>query len=111
MSRKIGIQLYTFRREMEADLAGTLTRLAAMGYREAEFCGLFGHSPQSVRALCADLDLATTSNAVDWALFKQDPAACVAQTVDLGADYLSMLWFPEEERAALVAMVRLGAAV
>src|SRR3954469_13545418 len=41
----IGLQLYTVRAEMEQDFEGTLRRLAAMGYSEVEFAGLFGHDP------------------------------------------------------------------
>src|SRR6266404_6168282 len=42
----IGLQLYTVRRELEKDFAGTLEKLAALGFREVEFAGYFKHSPQ-----------------------------------------------------------------
>ncbi len=45
----IGVQLYTVRSLMREDVAGTLDAVAAIGYREVEFAGYFGHSPAEVR--------------------------------------------------------------
>ena len=45
----IGVQLYTLRALMEEDVAGTLDAVAAIGYREVEFAGYFGHSPAQIR--------------------------------------------------------------
>ena len=45
----IGVQLYTVRAPMSEDVAGTLDAVAAIGYREVEFAGYFGHSPAEVR--------------------------------------------------------------
>lgn len=50
-SRPWGIQLYTVREQAMADLAGTLSALAAMGYSEVEFAGLYGHGAADVRAM------------------------------------------------------------
>jgi sugar phosphate isomerase/epimerase len=48
--KAIGLQLYTVRAALEADFDATLARVAAIGYREVEFAGYFGHSAQEVRA-------------------------------------------------------------
>lgn len=45
----IGVQLYTLRSLMQEDVAGTLDAVAAIGYREVEFAGYFGHSPAELR--------------------------------------------------------------
>lgn len=45
----IGVQLYTVRSLMSEDVAGTLDAVAGIGYREVEFAGYFGHSPNEVR--------------------------------------------------------------
>lgn len=42
----LGLQLYTMRAAMAADMDGTLKRVAAMGYREAE---TYGFDPQGLR--------------------------------------------------------------
>ncbi len=46
---RIGVQLYTVRSLMSEDVAGTLDAVAAIGYREVEFAGYFGHAPAQVR--------------------------------------------------------------
>lgn len=45
---KIGVQLYTVRNEMEKDFEGTLRKIAALGFDEVEFAGLFGKDPRYV---------------------------------------------------------------
>lgn len=47
-----GIQLYTIRDPLEADYAGTLARVAQIGYREVEtYFNFFGHTPAQVRGM------------------------------------------------------------
>jgi sugar phosphate isomerase/epimerase len=50
-TRPWGIQLYTVREQARADLTGTLSTLAAMGYSEVEFAGLYDHGAAEVRAM------------------------------------------------------------
>ena len=45
----IGVQLYTVRSLMADDVAATLDAVAAIGYREVEFAGYFGHAPAEIR--------------------------------------------------------------
>ena len=47
--KRPGMQLYTVRGELEKDFDGTLAKIAAIGYREVEFAGYFGHTPKQVR--------------------------------------------------------------
>jgi sugar phosphate isomerase/epimerase len=48
--KSIGLQLYTVRAALQADFDATLAQVAAIGYREVEFAGYFGHSAHQVRA-------------------------------------------------------------
>lgn len=48
---RVGLQLYTVRDSMKQDFEGTLAKVAEVGYREVEFAGYFGKSPQEVRTL------------------------------------------------------------
>src|SRR5437868_13669182 len=48
---RIGLQLYTVRAAMGADVEGTIAKVAATGYKEVEFAGYFDHSPKDVRAI------------------------------------------------------------
>jgi sugar phosphate isomerase/epimerase len=46
----LGVQLYALGEAAQKDLAGTLRRLAAMGYTDFELPGLYGRSPKDLRA-------------------------------------------------------------
>ena len=48
---KVGVQLYTVREVMKDDFEGKLAKVAAIGYREVEFAGYDGHTPQEVKAM------------------------------------------------------------
>ena len=54
---KIGLQLYTLRKEMGKDFTGTLEKVAAAGYKEVEFAGYFDRKPQEVKATLDKLGL------------------------------------------------------
>src|SRR5271155_3232071 len=45
----LGLQLYSVRDILPKDYEGTLAQLAALGYREVEAAGFFGHSPSEVK--------------------------------------------------------------
>jgi len=45
----IGLQLYSVRDMLPKDYEGTLRQLGAIGYREVEAAGFFGHSPSEVK--------------------------------------------------------------
>ena len=46
--KRIGLQLYTVRGLMKADLPGTLAKVAAIGYKEVEFHDYFGRTPGQI---------------------------------------------------------------
>jgi sugar phosphate isomerase/epimerase len=46
----VGIQLYTMRTQARADLAGTLQKIAQLGYKEVEFWGNYPLTPTQIRA-------------------------------------------------------------
>jgi sugar phosphate isomerase/epimerase len=48
---KVGIQLYTLREVMKDDFEGKLAKVSEIGYREVEFAGYEGHTPQEIRAM------------------------------------------------------------
>lgn len=50
----VAVQLYSVRKVAEADLAGTLARIAKMGYKGVEFAGYYGHDAKTIRKLLDD---------------------------------------------------------
>lgn len=87
---RLGLQLYTVRRAMGADMPGTLAAVAAAGYREVEFAGYFGRTPAEVRTLLRDHGLTAPSThlALDDVRGRFDVTAASAQ--DIGITYLTV---------------------
>jgi sugar phosphate isomerase/epimerase len=57
----IGLQLYSVRDILPKDYDGTLRQLAALGYREVEAAGFFGHSASEVKQSMKDVGLQCVS--------------------------------------------------
>jgi len=61
-TRDAGIQLYTVRKEMLADPAGTLKKIAAIGFKELESArsekgNYYGLAPKEIKMIAADLGM------------------------------------------------------
>ena len=56
---RVGLQLYTLRQEMAADFEGTLQKVAELGYKEMQFAGYYGRSPQQVSDLLGRLGMSS----------------------------------------------------
>src|SRR3569832_1345903 len=88
-----GAQLYTVRGDLEKDFDGTLGRIAAIGYREVEFAGYFGHTPAQVRDSLKRHGLTAPSAHIDYANLTGDRwtrALDAARTI--GHRYLVNAW-------------------
>jgi sugar phosphate isomerase/epimerase len=73
--KNVGVQLYTFRKEMAADARGTLQQIASMGIKQIESARsekghYYGFSPKEMKQACADLGMTLRSGHVhvdkDW---------------------------------------------
>jgi len=65
----IGVQLYTFRKEMQEDALGTLKRIASLGLMQIESArsekgNYYGLSPKEMKKVCADLGMTLRSGHV-----------------------------------------------
>src|SRR5512141_1627980 len=68
----IGVQLYTVRDDMKKEFAGTLAKVARIGYKEIEFAGYFGNDPKTVRALLARNGLVSPSSHIGFPVLGKD---------------------------------------
>ena len=98
---RVGMQLYTVRRELEKDFEGTLRKVAALGYREVEFAGYFGHKPEEVKTILKRLKLDAPAAHVPLAELRGDlrPMLDAAQTI--GHRYLLVAYLRDVERKTL----------
>jgi len=103
---RIGLQLYTVRRAMQADVEATLARVAATGYTEVEFAGYFGKSPGEVRAILDRHGLAAPAAHVSMAADQWRAALDAARVI--GHRYLVVAWIPAEQRQTLDAYKRMA---
>lgn len=62
----VGVQLYTFRKEMQADAMGTLKQIASLGFKQIESARsekghYYGLSPKEMKQVCADFGMTLRS--------------------------------------------------
>jgi len=98
---RLGIQLYTVRGEMEKNVERTLTRIAQIGYREVEFAGYFGRSPQQIRAAldAAGLEAPSAHIGIEDVRSPSWPATLEAARV-MGHRYLIVAWLEKSDRVS-----------
>ena len=96
--KKVGLQLYTVRDLMKADLPGTLRRVAQIGYKEVEFAGYFGRSPAQIRALLKQNGLTSPSSHIGLDILEKDPVKAFADAKAIGHQWATVPWLPEERR-------------
>jgi sugar phosphate isomerase/epimerase len=82
-----GIQLYTVRDEISEDFAGTLRKVATIGYREVEIDGLYGMTPVQFGAMLADAGLRCRSGHLVF-LGQLEIDKVIADALALGLQFL-----------------------
>ncbi len=88
----IGIQLYSVRDAMAEDFAGTIKALAKMGYTAVEFAGLFDHTAEEVKAICAEAGVDPISAHVGLNVVLPDIEGVVKTYHDIGCRYMVIPW-------------------
>lgn len=106
---RIGLQLYTVRDQMKADLPGTLSRVAAVGYKEVEFAGYFGRSPAEIRELLARNSLTSPSTHVPIEMVRAQLRKTLDDAKQIGHQWIVIPWLAESERGNLDSWKRLAA--
>ena len=94
----IGVQLYTVRDAMKEDFEGTLAKVASIGYKEVEFAGYFGRTPQQVRASLEKNGLTAPSTHVQYDELDDKFPAVIEDSKTIGLNYIVCPWIPEDLR-------------
>jgi sugar phosphate isomerase/epimerase len=97
----LGLQLYTVRSEMAADVGATLARVAEIGYREVEFAGYFDHPPSGTRALLDAAGLRAPSTHVGVEGLRDDPGPVLDAAATIGHEWVVVASIPEDMRGTL----------
>jgi len=94
----IGLQLYSVRGLMKEDLPGTLQKVAAIGFKEVEFAGLFERSPKDVRALLDKNGLTSPASHIDWNTVENKLPETIETAKILGQQFIIVPYVGEAER-------------
>lgn len=97
---EIALQLYTLRRQAADDLAGTLERVAALGYAGVELFALDGVEPQALRARLDALGLAACGFHVSLDAVEGDLEPLAATLAAVGTDRATLAWIDPPATAA-----------
>ena len=95
---KVGVQLYTVRDLMQKDFEGTIAKVAQIGYKEVEFAGYFGRTPQQVRDVVEKNGLSAPSTHVQYDELDDKFPSVIEASKTIGLEYIICPWIPEELR-------------
>ena len=95
---KVGVQLYTVRDSMKTDFAGTIAKVASVGYKEVEFAGYFNHSPKEVRSILDSNGLTAPSCHVSLDVVQNKWPETIDAAKTVGHSYIVCPYIDEKER-------------
>lgn len=98
MAFPVAIQVFSLREDAKANLYATLKEIKKMGYDGVEFAGLYGHTPEEVRDMCADIGLVPISAHVPYVDMVADPEGVLGQYATIGCRYVVIPYLTEEYR-------------
>ena len=93
---KIGLQLYSVRDKMEADMEATLRAVKEIGYDYVEFAGFFGHSAEEIAGWLKKYGLECPSVHQMPALYDEQGAAATEYMKTLGVTYSTIPWYSKD---------------
>jgi sugar phosphate isomerase/epimerase len=83
---------------MANDFAGTLRKVAELGYEGVEFAGYGGMTPEALKALLAELNLKAVGSHVSLARLRDNLDEEIAMNVAIGSKYIVCPWLSEADR-------------
>lgn len=100
----VGLQLYSVRQECAKDLAGTIEKVAKMGYQGVEFAGYFDHTAKDIKKMLDNngIRCCGTHTGLDT-LLGDKLEATVAYNQEIGNKYLVVPSLPKERLNSLQA--------
>ena len=98
MSFPVAIQMYSLRQDASKNLYGTLKKVKELGYDGVEFAGLYGHTAEEVRDMCADIGLVPISAHVPYVDMLADPEGVLSQYATIGCKFVVVPYLVPEHR-------------
>lgn len=94
----VAVQVYSVRDDAQADFAGTMKKIKAMGYDGVELAGMYGQSAQQIRAILDQLGLVCISAHVPYQEMTTDIDRVVSDYKTMGCEYIAIPYLGEGER-------------
>ena len=96
--KNLGIQLYTFRKELDSDALGTLKKIAAIGIKKIESArsskgNYYGFKPKEMKTVCNDLGMKLVSGHVH---LDENWQQTMDEAVESGQKYLIVSTMPSQ---------------
>jgi sugar phosphate isomerase/epimerase len=95
---RVGLQLYTVRDLMKKDFDSTIAKVAEIGYKEVEFAGYFGKSPQEVRKILDGNKLTSPSEHVPYDTIEKKWPETLEAAHTIGQKFIVCPWIDVTQR-------------
>lgn len=95
----VAVQMYTLREESEKDFAGTLKKVAELGFDGVEFAGYGGLSAKEVKALLDDLGLRAAASHVPLEQLENNLPQVIEDIKILGSKYIVCPYLMPDRRS------------
>ena len=97
---KVGLQLYTVRDAMKADVPGTIAKVAAVGYKEVEFAGYFNLSPKEISGILKKNGLTAPSGHFPLDTIEKKWPETLESAHEVGQTFIVCPYIDDEMRTA-----------
>lgn len=102
----VGLQLYTVRKQLDTDFAGTLHKVASVGYTQVQFSGFHNQPVPKIKQLINEIGLKTAAGHFDYELLKSNLSRVTNDAHTLGMSYVVLSSVPESYRHSVDAYKR-----
>lgn len=92
----VGLQLYSLRDSFKQDVAGTLDKVVAMGFKYVELAGTYGLKPEDFKAMLDERGLVPVAGHFSLDLYQKDVNAVIREARALGVKYVGVAWIPHQ---------------
>ena len=96
-TQEIGVQLYSFRKQLPGNVPVMLEKISKMGIKELEGGGSYGLPPGEFKSLLKKNNLKVVSVGADFQQLAKDPQASVDLAKTYGAKYVVVFWIPHTD--------------
>lgn len=95
-SAPLGLQLWSLRAPLAANLSSGMSEVKALGFKVVEGAGTYGHSPKEFRALAKANGLKIVSAHFPYERLQSDVDGVIAEATALGVSYVVVPWIPHK---------------